>query len=129
MVSLLVVDDETIIRRGLLTTLGKQEGLMVVGAAESGTDALRMVEQLQPDLVITDINMPNMDGLQLLEQLRAIDEDLTFIVLTGYDHFSYAQRALRAGAERRAKRFSHRGSHFPDRTVCPRGICLSGQDI
>ena len=80
MVSLLVVDDETIIRRGLLTTLGKQEGLMVVGAAESGTDALRMVEQLQPDLVITDINMPNMDGLQLLEQLRAIDEDLTFIV-------------------------------------------------
>lgn len=98
MVSLLVVDDETIIRRGLLTTLGKQEELMVVGAAESGTDALRMVEQLQPDLVITDINMPNMDGLQLLEQLRAIDEDLTFIVLTGYDHFSYAQRALRAGA-------------------------------
>lgn len=98
MTSILIVDDEAIIRNGLQSLLNREEEYTVVGTANDGAEALRMVDRWQPDIVITDINMPHMDGLELLERLHEADEDLTIIMLTGYDQFSYVQRALRAGA-------------------------------
>lgn len=98
MTSILIVDDEALIRNGLQSLLNREEAYTVVGAADDGAEALRMVDRWQPDIVITDINMPNMNGLELLERLHEADEDLTIIMLTGYDQFSYVQRALRAGA-------------------------------
>lgn len=98
MTSILIVDDEAIIRNGLKSMLSRDEAFTVVGTACDGREALRMVDQWQPDIVITDINMPNMDGLELLERIHEADEDITIILLTGYDQFSYVQRALRAGA-------------------------------
>lgn len=98
MTSILIVDDEAIIRNGLKSLLDKDENFNVVGTACDGIEALRMIDQFQPDIVITDINMPNMDGLEMLETIHQADEDIIIILLTGYDFFSYAQRALKAGA-------------------------------
>jgi len=99
MTSILVIDDEAIIRNGIKAILDKQEDFYVAGAAGDGLQALSMIEKLHPDIVLTDINMPNMDGLEMMERLREMDEDIVVLLLTGYDDFSYAQRALRAGAE------------------------------
>ena len=98
MTSILIVDDEPVIRKGLSTKLNQSGEFKVVGCAEDGVEALKMIDQLQPDIVITDINMPNMDGLEMLERIHEADDEIAIIVLTGYDRFSYAQRALRAGA-------------------------------
>lgn len=73
MTSILIVDDEAIIRNGLKSMLSRDEAFTVVGTACDGREALRMVDQWQPDIVITDINMPNMDGLELLERIHEAD--------------------------------------------------------
>lgn len=99
MCSILIVDDEQRTRDGLakyLSAVGAP--FHVAGVAEDGVEALRMMDRLQPDVVITDINMPHMDGLTFVETLREANEDAQVIILSGYDEFAYAQRAMRAGA-------------------------------
>lgn len=96
---LLVVDDEIWFREGLVQLIGgNQLGWEVVGEASDGEEALLAVAMHKPDLVITDINMPVMDGLQLMEELSRTNPDIKVIILTGYRDFEYAQRALRYGA-------------------------------
>lgn len=99
MCSILIVDDEERVRSGLskyLSNVGSP--FFVAGTATDGVEALQMVDRLQPDVIITDINMPHMDGLEFVEQLRLANEDAQVIILSGYDDFLYAQRAMRAGA-------------------------------
>lgn len=96
---LLVVDDEIWFREGLVQLItSSQLGWEVVGEASDGKEAMQAVELYQPDLIITDINMPVMDGLQLMEWLSRLHPDIRVIILTGYRDFDYAQRALRYGA-------------------------------
>lgn len=96
---LLVVDDEIWFREGLVQLItSNQLGWEVVGEASDGEEAMQAVELYKPDLVITDINMPVMDGLQFMEWLSRCHPDIKVIILTGYRDFEYAQRALRYGA-------------------------------
>lgn len=96
---LLVIDDEIWFREGLVRLItGNQLGWEVIGEASDGEEAMQAVELYKPDLIITDINMPVMDGLQLMEWLSRYHPDIKVIVLTGYRDFEYAQRALRYGA-------------------------------
>lgn len=99
MCSILIVDDEQRVRDGLSRYLsGLGPPFRVAGAARDGEEALRLTGRLAPDVVITDINMPHMDGLTFIEQLREANEDAQIIILSGYDDFSYAQKAMRLGA-------------------------------
>ena len=92
----LIADDEPKIRRGLRNSLEWSElDMEVVGEAEDGEVALKMVKNLKPDILLVDINMPFLDGLQLIEQINKVHPGCITIVITGYDEFTYAQKAVK----------------------------------
>ncbi len=100
MYKLMVVDDKADVIQGIVQ-LGnwKESGFCVVQTASSGEKALVHVKQLMPDVVITDIKMPFMDGLTLLAEIKKISPSTKVIILSGYDYFEYAKEAVRLGAE------------------------------
>ncbi len=95
MYKLLVVDDEFNIRDGIANAIA-WDGIcaQVVGTAVDGADALKKAEVLLPDIVITDVNMDNMDGLDLTDRLKQKYPSMKVIILSGYDEFEYVRRAL-----------------------------------
>ncbi|WP_418040502.1 response regulator transcription factor [Paenibacillus xylanilyticus] len=96
---MLVVDDEALFRQGLIHLVRNNPlGWEVVGEAADGEEAIQAVHSCTPDLIITDINMPVMDGLDLAERIHESGRDIMIIILTGYREFEYAQRAIRYGA-------------------------------
>lgn len=74
-------------------------GIVISGIAYNGEEAFSLIQSVHPDIVITDIRMPGYDGLELIEKGRSIDPDISFIIVSGYRDFEYAQRALKFGAE------------------------------
>ncbi len=95
---LLILDDEPILRQGIINKL-KMSGLPIdiVGEAGDGKAGLELVQREAPDIVITDIRMPGMDGIAFIEQAQRMNEQLGFIVVSGYSDFEYAKRAIRLG--------------------------------
>ena len=99
MLKVLVVEDEELIRKGIILTVDWASlDCMVVGEAANGEEALEAVERFHPSLIITDLKMPRMDGIELLHRLREQGNRAYVIILTAYDSFTYAQSALRLGA-------------------------------
>ncbi len=100
MLKVLLIDDETVILEGLSMMIDwEKEGLEIVGTATDGMEAFRMIRQLSPDIVITDIKMPRLSGLELIERVRERGQNqVSFIVLTGFDDFSYVRKALKLEA-------------------------------
>ncbi len=100
MYKVLIVDDEPLIREGLTTLIDWREyGFEVVHAAKDGQEALRIYEHAHPDLLIVDIRMPGMDGLQLIETIRQQKWDPKLLILSGYADFAYAMKAIRSKVE------------------------------
>ncbi len=98
MVKLFLVEDEIVMRNGIKKRINwEKEGIDFVGEASDGELALPMILELKPDILLTDIKMPFMDGLQLSEIVRKELPDTRIIILSGYDEFTYAQEALRIG--------------------------------
>lgn len=98
-VKMLIADDERIIREGILHIVDWSEyGIEIVGAARDGEEARAMYEAHRPEIVMTDIRMPKLDGLELTQHIRCLDDDAKVIILSGYDEFAYAQQAVRYGA-------------------------------
>ncbi|WP_378955930.1 response regulator [Pelosinus sp. sgz500959] len=96
MLKVVIVDDEPKIRRGLKSLITTMElDMEVVGEAEDGEMALDVVAETRPDILLVDICMPFLDGLQFIEQLKSIVTDSIIIVITGHDEFSYAQKAIK----------------------------------
>ncbi|RTE05605.1 response regulator [Paenibacillus whitsoniae] len=96
MYKLLLADDEEDVREGVVREIDWEAiGYEVIEKAENGKEALEMVERLQPDVVVTDIQMPFMNGLQLAEAIRERFPTIRIIILTGHDEFEYAQRAVK----------------------------------
>ena len=95
MYSVLIADDEAIIRKGLKSFVEAQDDFQVAGMAEDGQDALSLAEEIVPDICFVDINMPFVNGLDFIERLNIICPGTICVVVTGYDDFSYIQRALR----------------------------------
>jgi len=96
MLKVVIVDDEPKIRRGLTSLIEKvQLDMEVVGEAEDGEMALGVVKRVQPDIVLVDICMPFLNGLQFIEQLKSLVKDCIIIVITGHDEFTYAQQAIK----------------------------------
>ena len=95
MTKLLIVDDERIIREDLALNLPwRQHGIELVTPAGNGREAVEVIEREKPDIVLADINMPVMDGLELAAWLAENHKEIKIMFLTGYDDFKYAKRAL-----------------------------------
>ncbi|NOU96386.1 response regulator [Paenibacillus sp. LMG 31456] len=93
---LIIVDDDEIIRKGLSKTIAWQElGFELSGTAGNGLEALSLVEKALPAIVITDIRMPHMDGLQLTEELLGKYPDMKIILMTSFEEFEFAKKALK----------------------------------
>lgn len=98
MVKILVVEDENIIRKGLIGTIDwLSAGFVVAGEAINGKDGLEKIEKIKPDLVITDIRMPVMDGLEMLRKAEEKGFKFEKILLTSYGEFEYAQEGIKLG--------------------------------
>lgn len=96
--TLMIVEDEPLIRAGLLKYFNWEElGFTVIIEAEDGMDASDKAKKYTPDFIITDIRMPKMDGLQLIDQLRLELPDCIFVILSGYEDFAYAKQAIQLG--------------------------------
>ena len=99
MLKVLVVEDEEMIRKGIVLTVDWAAlDCVVVGEASNGEEALESVKRYDPTLIITDLKMPKMDGIEMLRRLREQGNNAFVIILTAYDSFEYAQSALRLGA-------------------------------
>lgn len=95
MYTVVVADDEEELRRALIRRVDwEAAGFRVVGEAENGAEALELVEKLEPDLLLTDIQMPFITGIELARQVREIRPTMQIAFLSGYDEFSYAQQAI-----------------------------------
>ncbi|SER69172.1 two-component system, response regulator YesN [Gracilibacillus ureilyticus] len=95
-----LVDDEAVIRRGIAQKIDwENEGFIYCGDASDGEMALPLIERHQPDIVITDIKMPFMDGLTLAGRLKESMPHIKIIILSGHDEFEYAQQAIRIQVE------------------------------
>lgn len=92
-----LVDDHPISRDGIAGLIDRQDDLEVCGEAGSTAEALELIPELKPDLVLTDINLPDRSGLELLKDTRALDPDQLFLMLSMHDETVYAERVLRAG--------------------------------
>ena len=93
---IMLVDDEEEVRKGIIRKIDwKNLGFQVVGDAENGQDALEKIEQMEPDVIMTDIRMPYMDGLTLSACIRQKYPSIKILIFSGYDDFEYAQQAIK----------------------------------
>lgn len=93
--NVLVVDDEAVIREGIIRSIDwDQYGIKIVGEASNGKEALQIAQETRPDIVIADIRMPVMDGLELSKHLKELMPAVKLIILTGYGEFQYAKKAI-----------------------------------
>ncbi len=98
MIKVFLVEDEIVMREGIKNNIDwAQEGFDFVGEASDGELAYPMIKKLKPDIVITDIKMPFMDGLELSRLVKAEYPEIKVIILSGYDEFDYAKKAINIG--------------------------------
>ena len=95
MTNVLIVDDEKIEREGLKYLLSREEGERKVFEASNGKQALQIIRTEDIQLILTDIKMPHMDGLELSKKAREEYPDLEIIIFSGYGDFAFAQEAIR----------------------------------
>ena len=98
MIRLLIVDDHTVVRQGLSMLFGTVDDIEVVGTAEDGVLALNQVNALTPDVVLMDIGMPRLDGIEATRQIITADPDARIVILTGDTDQTKVQQAVEAGA-------------------------------
>jgi len=96
--TILLVDDHAVVREGYRAVLQKQPGLRVVAEAEDGAEAYRQFKATQPDLVIMDLTMPGVSGIEGIRHIRQWDRDARILVFTMHQNAAFALQAIRAGA-------------------------------
>ncbi len=98
MTRVMLVDDDALMRAGLRMIIDQSDDIVVVGEVDRGEDAARAVDEHRPDVVLMDVRMPGMNGIDATQVLTAKDPDVRIIVLTTFEHEEYVFGALRAGA-------------------------------
>jgi DNA-binding NarL/FixJ family response regulator len=97
-IKLLLVDDHPVVRRGIITCLAQKERLTIVGEAADGVEALRKAKELLPDIILMDIDMPRMNGLEVTELLRRELPNVKVLILSMHSNSDYVLRIIEAGA-------------------------------
>ena len=98
MTRVLLADDQALVRRGFRLILELEDDMDVVGEAANGREAVQLTRELEPDVVVMDIRMPELDGLEATRRLRAAGVPSRILVLTTFDLNEYVYEAMRAGA-------------------------------
>lgn len=96
--TVLLADDHKLLRSGLKLLLQRNPDLLVVGEAADGEETLRLFEQLEPDILLLDLSMPNMDGMECLREIKSRRPDAKVIILTMHEDENYIRQAMQAGA-------------------------------
>jgi DNA-binding NarL/FixJ family response regulator len=119
-IRVLVVDDQQLVRAGFVMILDSQDDMAVVGEADNGAAALDAVRRLHPDVVLMDIRMPKMDGLEATRALHETEatQDVRVLILTTFDPDEYVYEALRAGA-----------SGFVLKDIPPRDLLMAVREV
>lgn len=97
-IRVLLVDDHAVLRDGLSNIISLEDDMEVVGEAKSGMEALQLVEEVHPDVILMDINMPGMNGVEAIRRIHAQHPGIAILVLTMYDRDEYLYESIRAGA-------------------------------
>ena len=99
MTRIFLIDDHPLIRKGLRLTLEAENDFMVCGEASSAEEALEILEEATPDVMVLDISLPGMSGLDFLREVNSTHTGLRTLVVSRHDEVLYAERAIRAGAK------------------------------
>ena len=97
-IKIVIADDHPIVREGLATVLSMEEDLEVVGQAANGVEAVSLARDLCPDVILMDLQMPEMDGVQAIREIKAQSPEIGIIILTTYDTDEYIFSGIEAGA-------------------------------
>ncbi|HEX4038822.1 MAG TPA: response regulator transcription factor [Acidobacteriaceae bacterium] len=97
-IKVLIIDDHPVVRLGLKTMLESEERIVVTGAVGSAKEGMAEVEKVKPDVVLLDLRMPEMEGVEAITALRHKDQSMRVLVLTNYEEDEYIFRAMQAGA-------------------------------
>ncbi len=98
-IRVMIVDDHTVVRDGVATMLGRQPDISVVGEAANGQEAVDIAKSLSPDVILMDLRMPEMDGVEAMHHIREDNQEVKFIVLTTFDTDEYIFHAIEVGAK------------------------------
>jgi two-component system, NarL family, invasion response regulator UvrY len=98
MIKVAIVDDHAIVRKGLRDFLGEQMGIQVVGEAANGREAITLVREKEPDVLLLDVSMPEQSGVEVMGHLLARAPDMAIVVLSGFPEEHYAMTVMRKGA-------------------------------
>src|SRR6476619_3960430 len=98
-IGILIADDHSVLRQGLVSLIGFESDMMVVGEAGNGREAVDLWKQHRPEVMLLDLRMPELDGVGVIKQIRADDENARIIVLTTFDGDEDIYRAIQAGAK------------------------------
>jgi len=129
MIKILIADDHLIIRQGLRLILETENDLELVGEASDGNEALSLCKKLNPDVVLMDLRMPNMDGLSTIEKLRVEQPHIAVVILTTFNEDDLMLRGLRAGAHGYLLKDTDRNTLFNTIRAAARGETLLQPEI
>jgi len=99
MIDILLADDHSIVRNGIKNLLERETDLRIVGEATNGQEILQLLHQVTPDIILADMNMPGIDGIEIAEKLRAENSPVKVVLLTMHDHQQYINKAMKAGVQ------------------------------
>lgn len=128
-IRLLIADDHEVVRDGLRLLLEDEEDFVVVGEAGDGAEAVRLAGELQPQVVLMDLRMPGLGGLEALEQIRARWPKVAVVILTTYNEDDLLARGLRAGARGYLLKDTKRQILFDTLKAAARGEALLQPDV
>jgi NarL family two-component system response regulator YdfI len=128
-IRLLIADDHLIVRQGLRLILETEQGFELIGEAVDGVEAVQLAEQLQPDVILMDLRMPRMDGINAIRQLRIDQPQIAIVILTTYNEDDLMRQGLQAGARGYLLKDTDRSTLFSTIRAAAQGQTLLNPEI